>query len=93
MSEDFTTQTIQRLGIVERQLDQAMTNEAYRVSVSTANVSNPPTDAELDTAFGQPATLGPGFLGFVDDNNAQANFWFVATCSSRWIYVAMTMAV
>lgn len=50
-----------------------------RTRVSTADVSNPPTDAELDSAFGDPTTLGSGWCGVVDDNDAGTTFYHVCT--------------
>ena len=43
---------------------------AVRVPQSVANVTEAaPTDAQLDSAFGTPASLGRGFIGTVDDND------------------------
>lgn len=63
-----------------------------RVKVSTANVTNPPTDAELDAAFGTPATVGTGFIALVNDNNADANDYLVLSNGTSWWYVALTKA-
>jgi hypothetical protein len=60
---------------------------------STANVSNPPTDAELDTAFGTPAEVGAGFIAALNDNGAGTNFYFVGSDGANWWYVAGTKAV
>lgn len=59
---------------------------------SAANVTNPPTDAELDTAFGTPATVGAGFTGVLNDAGAGANVWLVASDGTNWWYVALTQA-
>lgn len=59
---------------------------------SAANVTNPPTDAELDTAFGAPADVGAGFVGVLNDNGAGANVWLAASDGTNWWYVAMTKA-
>lgn len=59
---------------------------------SDANVSNPPTDAELDSAFGTPASVGDGFAAIVDDNGADTAVWFVASNGTSWWTVAMTKA-
>jgi hypothetical protein len=52
-------------------------NEGYidklHVGWAEDNVSSPPTDAELDTAFGTPAAVGEGFVALLDDNNAATN--------------------
>lgn len=58
-----------------------------------SNVSNPPTDAELDAAFGTPATLGRGFMATVDDNDADTDVWLVWTTDASWYYVKGTKAV
>ncbi len=63
-----------------------------RTKVSTANTANPPTDAELDSAFGQPATLGTGFIGLLDDNNAGTNAYACFAIGSNWWTVALTKA-
>lgn len=59
---------------------------------SDDDVTNPPSDAELDTAFGTPATVGAGFVGVLDDAGAGANVWLVASDGANWWYVAMTQA-
>jgi len=64
-----------------------------RVRVVDDNVSNPPTDAELDTAFGSPATMGEGFVGIVDDNDAATNVWLIGIAGGAWWYEALTKAV
>ena len=63
------------------------------VEQSVADVSSPPTDAELDAAFDTPANLGRGFLATVDDNDADTTFWLVGTNDASWWYVQMTKAV
>lgn len=62
---------------------------------STANVSNPPTDAELDAAFGQPTTVPAGFTAVIDDNGAGTTYWFISTSGNagEWFYQLMTLAV
>jgi hypothetical protein len=64
-----------------------------RTKNSTANVSNPPTDAELDSAFGTPATVGAGFLGTLDDAGGGANFYLVASDGTNWWHFTGTKAV
>jgi hypothetical protein len=67
--------------------------ERITPAMSNDDVSNPPTDAELDTAFGTPATVGDAFLGIVDDNAAATNVWLCVAKNSAWWYVALTKAV
>jgi len=64
-----------------------------RSITATDNVSDPPTDLELDTAFGTPATVGEGFIGFVDDNNAETTVWLCVAIGSTWWYTELTKAV
>ena len=64
--------------------------------VSNDNVSNPPTDAELDIAFGNASDLQRGFIGLVDDGGTQNTVWLCAVVggiSASWWYVGLTKAV
>ncbi|MBN1815337.1 MAG: hypothetical protein JXA14_26130 [Anaerolineae bacterium] len=66
------------------------------VPLSGADVSNPPADGELDTAFGTPAALSDGgraFVAMLDDDGGDANVYLVGTNGTSWWYVAMTKAV
>ena len=63
------------------------------VAVTTDDVSNPPTDAELDTAFGTPAALGAGFVGLVNDGGADTTVWLAMSTGAKWFYASMTEAV
>jgi hypothetical protein len=63
------------------------------VLVSTANVSNPPTDAELDAEFGTPAAVGAGYARVINDAGADANNYWVVSNGISWWYVALTKAV
>ena len=63
---------------------------AVRVPVSYNNVANPPTDAELTTAFGwQP----DGFTAIIDDNAGATNCYAVWRASGKWWYEELTKAV
>lgn len=63
-----------------------------RTKVSTADVSSPPSDAELDSAFGAPGTVGSGFVGIVDDNGSGTASYVVWSDGSNWWYAAGTKA-
>ena len=76
-----------------RRLDELEAQGWPRVQLSTDNVSDPPTDAELNTAFGTPEVLGPGFVGLVDDGNAHAYVWLCCTIAASWWYEQLTLAV
>jgi hypothetical protein len=52
--------------------------------VYTDDVSNPPTDAELDAIFGTPATVGGGFTAYIDDNGAGNNFYQITSDGANW---------
>lgn len=62
-------------------------------NVDTTDVSNPPTDAELDAAFGTPATVGTGFTTYIDDNGAGANFYQCVSDGTNWWTFTATKAV
>jgi len=64
-----------------------------RTKYSEANVSDPPTDAELDSAFGTPATVGSGFVGVLDDNSDDTDVWLCYTSDTSWFYLQGTKAV
>ena len=71
---------------------QAADLPAATVTVSTADVSNPPTDAELDAALGDPATVGAGYIRLLDDNDADTHVYLVASNGTSWWYAALTKA-
>jgi len=64
-----------------------------RTKVSVDDVSDPPTDAELDSAFGTPAALGAGFVGVLDDNSGDADVYICYTSDTSWYYLKGTKAV
>lgn len=59
---------------------------------SDANVSSPPTDAELDAEFGTPATVGAGFTAIVDDAGTGTTAWMVISDGTNWWYEELTKA-
>jgi len=61
--------------------------------VSTANVSNPPTLAELTAAFGSPSGVGKGFAAILDDNGAGTANYLVWSDGSNWWHMAGIKAV
>lgn len=63
------------------------------VVVSTDDISTPPSDAELDVAFGTPGDVGEGFVGVVNDGGAGTNVYIVFSDGSYWWHAAMTKAV
>jgi len=63
-----------------------------KLPVSTANVSSPPTEAELNLAFGDAGTHYEGFTALVDDNGAGTTVWKVFTTGGYWWYEELTQA-
>lgn len=81
---------VKRLVQLERRLDNlVMPQTGHRIS--NANVSSPPLDAELDTAF--PNAFN-GFVGLVDDNGTGSGgtVWLVAMVAGVWWYEQLTEA-
>lgn len=62
---------------------------------ATDDVSSPPTDAELDAAFGTPPTVGPGFIGILDDNDGGTVCYICWTTGTdgEWFYEEGTKAI
>lgn len=68
-------------------------SELGRLSTSTANVSNPPTAAELNGLFTSPAAVGAGFEIFIDDNGSGTDFYRIVSDGSNWWIFTGTKAV
>jgi hypothetical protein len=81
-----------RLTYTERLVNRLQAR-SHLPTISTANVSSPPTDAQLDSAFGDAATLPNGFVGIVDDNGAGTAVWLCVVANNNWWYEALTVAV
>lgn len=62
------------------------------LNVSTASVSNPPTNAELDTAFGDAADLPDGFTAIVNSGGGGLLYWLVSTVGNAWLYEQWSIA-
>jgi len=80
---------LQRLRRVEREIQDLRTHEDFSVTLSEDNVSNPPTDAQLDSAFG---TVFDGFVGLVYDG-AGTTVWLCVYLASAWWTVELTEAL
>lgn len=69
--------------------------DAVSPHLSSANVSNPPTDAQLDTAFDTAANINAvvdPFVAIVDDNGAGTTVWLVVATNDAWFYELLTLA-
>lgn len=64
-----------------------------RTKVSTANISTPPTEAELISAFGTAATVGSGFTAIVNDNGGGTSEYMVWSDGTNWFHAAGTKAL
>jgi len=63
----------------------------HRVAYSENNVTDPPTAAELTTAFGgSPSTVGQGFISIIDDDGGDAPR-IVISNGTDWFYTADTI--
>lgn len=51
---------------------------------SDADVSNPPTNAEIVAIFGTAATTGQGFIATIDDNNAHTNVYEIISDGTKY---------
>lgn len=78
-TSDFINQTLDEAGII-----------AW-LGKDTSDVSNPPTDAELDSAFGEPGTVGDA-MGILDDNNAGTNIYLCVSDGTNWFTVTLAQA-
>jgi len=58
--------------------------------VQLTNVSDPPTDAQIDTAFGTPQE---GFIGIIDDDGNDTDVWLIVGSAFSWYYQKLTKAV
>lgn len=90
----FLDELLSRFRETENRLAQLEGNEAVKyLQLKENNISNPPTDAELDAIYGTPATVGKGFTSVINDNAASANFYLIISDGSSWWYFAGTKAV
>lgn len=64
-----------------------------RYGYSEDNVSDPPTDAELDTAFGAPASVYRTFMGLLNDNGDGSDIYICVTDGTSWFYSKYTKAL
>ena len=96
-SDHFQKNIIVRIDDAETRLDDiersAKTGAMTMLTVDVTNISNPPTDAELDAIFGTPDTVGAGFTTLIDDAGAGSAEYLVWSDGTYWWYAAGTKAV
>lgn len=62
------------------------------LDVLSANVSDPPSDAEIDSATGTtPAAVGSGYCVLLKDTDSNG-FWFITSDGSNWFYNKSALA-
>lgn len=61
-----------------------------RIRHSIADVSNPPTQLELNAIFGTAASAGAGFTAVLDDNGSNTNVYIIVSNGIGWWYIALT---
>ncbi len=64
---------------------------SIKQSITTSNVSNPPTDTELDGLFTSPATKGDGWTTYVKDSDSD-NLYQIMVVGTAWYIVGTTKA-
>jgi hypothetical protein len=93
LGSGFTNSTASTFCVGFGAVDFKVSSGGISQTVHTDNVSNPPTDAELDSIFGTPATVGAGFTAYIDDNGGGANFYQIVSDGTNWWHFAGTKAV
>ncbi len=63
-------------------------NGDIKQKVTTSDVSNPPTDAQLDTLFGIPASNGDGWTTYLKDSDSDWFYQIVAVGTEWYIFTA-----
>jgi len=67
---------------------------ALRLGVTSSDVSDPPTAAELIALFGQPWHVGAGWFAFLWDGiSASDKYYLVGSDGINWRYMTLTAAV
>lgn len=68
--------------------------EGVKTKQAVNNVNDTtPTKAELTTSFGNPLTLGRGFIGTVDDADGNTNGYLVFTSDADFFFLKFTKAI
>lgn len=87
-----TTATNTTAGITASGVVNANT-AGIRTKQDVSNVHDTvPTAASLTSAFGDPATLGRGFIATIDDNDGDTNGYLVFTSDASWYFLKFTKA-
>ena len=66
---------------------------ALKLDVIESDVSDPPTDAELDALFGTPGSVGRGWHKFIKDTSSGGKLYLIVSDLSNWWTFTGTLAV
>lgn len=92
--DDFLGSIESRFREIENQLLVLRADDGAKfLKLDESNVSNPPTDAELDAIFGIPSSVGKGFTSFINDAGSGSNFYMVVSDGASWWVFTGTKAV
>lgn len=68
-----------------------LSTAGFKTKTAVTDTANPPTQAELVTAFGAAATAGAGFIGYLNDAGGGTNTYICTSDGTNWFYVLMTV--
>jgi len=63
------------------------------LTVYVSNISNPPTDAELDALFTNPGTFGNDKFAFIRDEAAGTKIYLIMANDGEWFASELTQCV
>lgn len=71
------------------------TSSAAKVTatLATTNVSNPPTETQIISAFGTAQSVGKGFIGIIDDANFHTALFLCVSDGTNWHFEALSRAL
>ena len=69
------------------------TTAGSQTQIDTSDTANPPTDAEITSAFGTAASKGAGWVGVMDDAGAGLVMTIAVSDGTNWHQVQLTKAV
>jgi hypothetical protein len=95
MSErDMLFDLMRKIERLEKRIEELERREPGVIRYKEANVTNPPTNAELDAAFGDATTaLFNGFVGIVfDTDGIGAVAHLAAVANDTWYLESLTLA-
>lgn len=80
----------------ERQMYAADDNQSWHPINPVYNESvfdDPPTEAQLTSEFGNPATIGANFAAIINNGGLSSNVYYVVSTGDSWWILTMTQAV